>query len=943
MRQQLNIDTARQQEEENFYAAYDWCLNPVQKLRDLFVHLMEEFDRSGRVSAEWQKEECAINIYLLACAIGCIVDDYLVWRPWNFTPIGTAVPGLRLPVMLLQALANVPYLLASSKRRRSVERWRREYTAFIEDSCRLVLGRGGRGDVEMASLKNMLARLSSFPLPGDLLNRRMRINEGYRCQDLTHHDVLALTDRFLGSGPGSQTPLVVIGPRTAGAYFAPLIKVYLEQRGFSHVSWMTIRPKLKTTRKEYHHLGRLVTDKSHFILTDDYSNTGVTFRLVQNALRRHGVKPERITIFAPMHPTRPDIVLASDPGTKVFELRHQDLFKEAFLSPRSAEALFREYLAVPGSGAVVLPDDREVEHLNRMLWDHYRDGFQVRLKRVYRVGVGRDNPVQIKILGKSVGWGWLGYHAYLAAVRLRGFVPEVLCLRNGILFMEWIEGQGGRRSDDAGCDVENSGGYIVRRAQRLRFPEDPRFGGPDIGWGWQEILSILHRAYGSYPGYLKHNALLHYLKPHVSPLPTLIDGHMGPWEWIPTGRGMVKVDFEHHNFGAPELDIVDPAYDLAAVIFEFHLSLAEEEALVGAYREKTGDTGIVDRLILYKLLYGHTAKRKALERLRADHAGQPPQDWNKRYQWSWNFLVFTLTRFFSSQLHQTGPGNPAGRLMFLDLDGVLDAGYFGFPHTTPTGIRALQLLMSNGFTVVPNTGRSILHVRNYCTYYGFTAGIAEYGSVIFDACRQTEIPLISGEVERELEICRNVLGSMPDVFLDGDYRFSVRAYRYSAQNTVGLEREESEDILRTHHLTALSVIRRPEDTYFIGNEAGKGNGMKQFRRMFPHNAGPMTAVGDSDEDVSMLETAEESFAPSNCTQGVRKLAKKNTCQIISQPRQRGLFEIARLLTNQRLSPIPSDSSHTDEASFGHLLTTLTTRAEQPRIRKIVSLLRPNSL
>ena len=49
--------------------------------------------------------------------------------------------------------------------------------------------------------------------------------------------------------------------------------------------------------------------------------------------------------------------------------------------------------------------------------------------------IWRDSNID---LGR-VGWGWLGYHAYLAGVRLSGFVPKTIGLRHGLLLTEWIE------------------------------------------------------------------------------------------------------------------------------------------------------------------------------------------------------------------------------------------------------------------------------------------------------------------------------------------------------------------------------------------------------------------------------------------------------------------------------------------------------------------------
>ncbi len=78
----------------------------------------------------------------------------------------------------------------------------------------------------------------------------MKLNEGYRCQDLTHYDALTLADRFMETQPSKSAKIVVIGPRTAGTYFAPLISHHLRSRGFSNVSWITLRPKKGLSRVE---------------------------------------------------------------------------------------------------------------------------------------------------------------------------------------------------------------------------------------------------------------------------------------------------------------------------------------------------------------------------------------------------------------------------------------------------------------------------------------------------------------------------------------------------------------------------------------------------------------------------------------------------------------------------------------------------------------------
>jgi hypothetical protein len=62
------------------------------------------------------------------------------------------------------------------------------------------------------------------------------------------------------------------------------------------------------------------------------------------------------------------------------------------------------------------------------------------MKRLYSVRLRRpDGRMEARhVLAKSVGWGWLGYHAFLAGQRLANFVPPLLGLREGVLYAEWI-------------------------------------------------------------------------------------------------------------------------------------------------------------------------------------------------------------------------------------------------------------------------------------------------------------------------------------------------------------------------------------------------------------------------------------------------------------------------------------------------------------------------
>ncbi|HYB56798.1 MAG TPA: hypothetical protein VEK12_11540, partial [Alphaproteobacteria bacterium] len=60
-----------------FFAAYDWCLNPLISLRETIEHMRDELDRRESLAFPWQREEAEINLFLLSSAACCATDDYL--------------------------------------------------------------------------------------------------------------------------------------------------------------------------------------------------------------------------------------------------------------------------------------------------------------------------------------------------------------------------------------------------------------------------------------------------------------------------------------------------------------------------------------------------------------------------------------------------------------------------------------------------------------------------------------------------------------------------------------------------------------------------------------------------------------------------------------------------------------------------------------------------
>ncbi len=919
----------------DFFAGYAWCLNPFVRFSELWVRLDEEFGRLRATALAWQKEEVRTNLYLLACAISCTAEDFLSSRRWHLRPLERYLPRLRPVIRVVEDVLNAPSTLAASVRSKALWGWKADFDRFLESICRLLIS--GEGGPDALDIEMEFRRLRNVAFPEALLGSLMRLNEGFRCQDLSHQDVLALAERFAETAYDRDAECVVIGARTAGSYFAPLVKVRLESLGFRRVFWATVRPRYGTRGIERRKLKTLLRSHPRVILTDDYSNTGRTLQMLEEEAVSLGISPRDITVLAPFHPSGKGR-LPLPPETLVIPVNQDELHLSRLLQPEPAARLLSEILAGEGASAISIAETAWSSATNRALHRNYPASFQVRLKRVYDVEIAAGEVREHRrIVAKGVGLGWLGYHAYLSGKVLKDYVPRVLGLRQGVLFMEWVEGRPLAIDDLSNEVLERIAEYVAARALALELEDDPRARPPFLGWGWLELLALFRRVYNVLFGYLKHALILEQLQRRLVYRPSLIDGRMRPDEWRVNNGALIKLDFEQHCFGAPELDVVDPAYDLAVTSFEFFLSSAEEEKLIARYARQTKDVrSLRERVFLYKLLYATAESERLHHRLHSRSGADEQEKIHERLLWSWNFRVSTMNRFTSGLMRRFARGAKPRGLFFMDLDGVFDCEVLGFPHTTVSGLEAIALLQSEGYAVIPNTGRSCEQVSDYCTNFGFSDGIAEYGSAIVDVNGDSEVSLVDDPTLRELEKCRALLGSLGGVFLDSGYRYSVRAFRYNGKGTAGLSAAEAEGLLVRHGLRRLRVIAREADTYFVGKQADKGKAAEMYRARAYYSGNAVGAIGDSDEDVPMLNVVPFAYAPARCSRGIHRLAKQGRCRIASLPQQPGLLQSVEIF----LHVPPSMNKRGllrafDEETLQHLICEFLTVAEAPLRQRIL--------
>jgi hypothetical protein len=248
--------------QERFFEAYQWCLNPMLSLRDLVAHLGQEIESyTANGAAGWQGEERRINLYLFSCAIACTLDDHLAARPWNLAAVERRLPRARLAIRAAEAALNAPHAWRSHAAAASAAGWRRQWTDCVDAACELLLG----GDSRFCEQARQLLAAAPSALDEATQRRRVRIPEAFRCQDLTHQDVCAMVRLCLPALPEKDRPIAIVGPRTAGAYFAPLAAAQLHALGYTRVTWLTVRPKNGLSRAESHAISTAVGTRARLL------------------------------------------------------------------------------------------------------------------------------------------------------------------------------------------------------------------------------------------------------------------------------------------------------------------------------------------------------------------------------------------------------------------------------------------------------------------------------------------------------------------------------------------------------------------------------------------------------------------------------------------------------------------------------------------------------
>lgn len=924
-----------------FYDAHAWCLDPLLPLSSLVERCHQEFDLLRSSSEAWQRQECRINLYLLASAVSSTVADYLGPSIPSFELLTKQFPRMKPAIEFVETLVHAVLSARGRFSDLSAQRWRERWDRCLDLACRVLILESEAHAALVSELGDALRECDTKALPRPLVHARAQLPSGFRAQDLSHYDVLSLAEEFGRNANGEAQAVAIVGARTAGSYFAPLIASKLIVMGWPEISWMSVRPKSATSPWEAKALRSIARSSSRVVVVDDHPDTGHTIHLMLKLLDRFRISRDRVTILVPSHPAQKDRgVLSGRTSVQVITEPWERSHKVRFLQA-GANSVLQEAFALRGWEGVRVDEDSQVAAFNQQLIKSCGDGFYTHLKKVFSVtGRHGNRSAHAYVFAKSTGWGWLGYHGFVAGKRLEGFVPPVVAYREGILFSEWL-GSLTPAALHASCapTPEELAAYVARRAEVLPLAEDPCFDGWRYGsTGWYVLLRTLRAPFGSLLSRLKIPAIWRSLRKYVPRSPTFIDARMKPEEWIRSDQGIHKLDYEHHGFGNPALNVVDPAHDLAVAVFSLGLTQGQETAVIRKYQALRSDPDLPDRLILHKLMLGRVAEEAARYKFaRADSmAAQRLADHNRLN--ARDFLVHHMNQFFANRYPVAQQARWLQNLCFIDLDGVFDRNRFYFPHTTPAGMQALRKLQAAGFSVVVNSGRSVKHIRDYSSTYSLCGGIGEYGCVFLDAINNVEHSLVAALAQEQLEQLRNSVATLDGVFSDPTYLYAARIYRSAGTDVRGLTSAEASQLLKPYD--QLTFLTTSVDTYIIPKDAGKGRGVGALKTLVKQPINVTAGIGDDARfDSPMLNLVDHAYFLSNGSSDYRSAGLDKHVKIVKPHFQKGLLAAVNNLL-QRTGVTAANNSELmtlRSADSSHIIEDVLRAGERPWWRQLWSL------
>jgi hydroxymethylpyrimidine pyrophosphatase-like HAD family hydrolase len=800
-----------------------------------------------------------------------------------------------------------------------------------QDAARLLARSGNRGPLDRSLSGRVNAAISELlaePFPRRLLRRVMRLPSCFKDFDCHPDDCRTLAGMVSASLGDRRVPLTVVGLRTSGSYLAPLCAAFLRAEGFSDVSVESMRPGVLLFPGERTRLARGGT-RGLLLLIDDPPFTGDALLSSVAALERLGVPGTRIVALVLGEPDAPFFRTLPGASSSGWEKLKTIAGAHLLLKDRWRIGTMAGTQCDLKGGAPVF--QRARRHLRLRLEPSSIP--QATGSGSTPAAASQGASGSTAYVARGSGIGWFGEHPLEIAVRLKEFTPPARPFAEGLFIRPWIEGRTAAEHPSA-CDeryVRHAARYVAERTRALSVSGRPFTDLEDRKTGWHLLARTFGKSYTALRS-LSYYALRKKLSEVSRGAPrAVVDGRMGPSEWIiPDGGGdPVKIDFDEHAFDRSDLSIFDPVLDLAGFSIGHRLSPRLEETLLRTYAALTGDERAPERMPVYKMMT--CLARHAELRSQGFEGDADPRSVTVEMLELERTLSNTANGYLAAACRIGDFEGTSGRFVAIDIDGVLEDSLLGFTSTTPAGIRAVRKLHAHDFRPVLATGRSLGEVRERCRLLGLCGGIAEYGSVVWEAERGAETVLASKAELAELETLRTILAGEADLHIDPAYGFSVRVFQSVKGSRRGVPASRIEHLLRQHTLGELRIIPGNDQTDIVGKRIDKGVGLQYLRQAF--GATEVHAVGDSMEDLPLFRAADRCYAPANAVPGLAEAMGRGGLQVTRAKRERGLREAARRIVHRGLGRCGRCAEPRDgERGTSALLEALGLR-DRGRLRK----------
>lgn len=834
----------------------------------------------------------------------------------SLLPVGGALAG-----RAASELGGVSHRLRTARQEeRRLTAGRRHLAELVGALGSLVAARAlGRGqppafDTLVALASRALAPLESMsPTVGASILRPPNCFRGFDQRPLDCH---RLAEKLASLWSDRDRPVVVVGLRTSGSYLAPLLASFLRLLGHRDVRWVSRRPGERRLAGEDEELSSLARHGGVAVLVDDPPNRGGALSRAAAELEALGFPREAVVLAVATLDDSGELPsrLAGRPAA-VLPWKEWAVHEQ--LSPSSLRALLtglllgRPWPGEVGDDPVEAVGEIEVLEVTGPGRGHVAITVAVE-------GSTAGGPFARRLRVAGVGLGCLGSDAVAVADALGSLVPAVAGVVGGLMVRAWMpdESRVGVEDVDAALS-EGMARYV--RARSLALPLEADHSRELAGRGpvWELAAGLLGAPFGRVRPLVRPLARQAARRLLAVEQASAIDGVMSLANWFETPDGLRKVSFATLPSGSLDIYCFDPVFDLAGAAVAVQDATGRggsvdtasfEEELRRCYRDGGGALGGDERWLLYLLVHMDLLRARALGRIGAHASPACIEEAAQRVVGLEVAMSAAVRRYLCGILagptsdrgsdpdrdpHQ-GDGRFAGvgGLCAVDIDGVLETRWSGFPSPSPSSVMALRALCRHGFRPVLATGRSLPEVVERCRSYGLAGGVAEYGGAVHDG-RTGEVQSTLDDDERDaLAYLRATLAHMPGVHLDPRHASSIRARSLTSQGLAGLERTVIEEALVESRTKArVAVHPTVTQTDFVPVGVDKGRGLRALAGKIGGAFGTETfvemAIGDSEADVAMFGVSRMAFAPIDADAPARAHA-----EVLERPCQVALVEAA---------------------------------------------------